>query len=41
MVLMATRKKAEMATTAILGPSPKGLGKMSIMMGKMAILGST
>ena len=41
MVLMVTRKKAEMATTATLGPSPKGSGKISIMMGKMAILGNT
>ncbi len=28
MVLMATRKKAEMATTAIFGPSPKGSAKI-------------
>ena len=41
MVLIATRKKAEIATTATLGPSPNGSGNTSIRIGKIAILGST
>jgi hypothetical protein len=40
-VLIATRKNALIATTAILGPSPKGLGNTSMRIGKIAIFGST